>query len=93
MILDEGRHEKVAVIVAFALVQCERLTGFLAGGTQQVGPQLIEERIGGPLVDEQLVRAGVVADDRGCIVIGPGRFILAEIGRQRLMTPCRVTRR
>src|SRR5690606_35979360 len=54
---DEGGDKKVAVIVAGTTAKSQPLTGIAAGRGKLLGLELGEERVGGALIDEQLMAA------------------------------------
>src|SRR5688500_14708899 len=88
MVLDEGRDEIIAVVVAELHAEGE----VDAGGAASVGEQLraklaLEEIIGAALVDEDLRYPRAVLDQGDRVVGAPGRAIGAEIEGERLLAP------
>ena len=58
MVFEEAGDEKVAVVVAVAQAQVERVPLLGAGLPQQLRPELLlEEPVGGALIDQEMGRA------------------------------------
>ncbi len=80
VVLHEGGDEEVRVIVAFAHVECQRNARSSAGGLEQPRPQpVVEEPIGGTLIDQELLESRPVLDQRAGIVAPPRRALGSQI--------------
>ena len=55
MFADERADEVITVIVAGVFAKSQRLTGALTRFFEIVGTQLVEERVGCTLIDEQFM--------------------------------------
>src|SRR5437764_15192239 len=88
MVGHEGRDEIIAVVVSWLAPQHERYARVCAGLLKQLGPQLLlEELVGGPDVDEQLLHARSIFDQRDRVMLPPRRAVGAEIAGERLLPP------
>ena len=87
MVLHEGRHEEIAVVVA--ILQPE-LAGLAARGHrlgERLGLQQVEELVVGALVDQDRAVEAAFAHQERRIVLLPGGLVLAEIGLELLAAP------
>ena len=85
VLFHERRHEVVAVVVAIAHAQLQRLPGGGAGGAQQLGLELhVEELIARALVDEDPGTAMSSRDQLDGVVVAA---VPAEKFRERLLSP------
>src|SRR5690606_5987214 len=89
VILHERRDEVVAVVVLVVAAEPEALPRLGAGLLEQVGLELrVEELVGHPLVDEDLVRKRAARPDQlGRVVLRPLAAVGAEVARERLLSP------
>ena len=88
MLTHEGGDEIVAVVIAGAQVQRQRLTDLLAHVAQDSGPQLfLQEFVIRALIDEQMPRTRAVRDQRAGVIRPPALLVLAKVERQRRLPP------
>ena len=84
VLAHEAGDEVIAVVVARAQVQRERVANLFAGGFQQLGLELGQEFVVRALVDQDrqaLLRAG---DQRDGVVRQPFRAVIAQVGGEDL---------
>src|SRR5262245_45750029 len=94
MVLDKRADEPVAVIVALAPAELERLAGGGAGLDEELGAELLrEELIVRALIDEQGAGKLPARHQLAGIPLGPGGAIRAQVAAKGLLAPGHAARR
>ncbi len=94
MVRHESGDEIIAVVVARLAAKGEVYARVFAGLLEKLRPKLlVEERIVGPDVDEDVRHSCAVFDQRHGIVVSPQLLVVAKIAAKRLMPPRHLGRR
>ena len=88
VLAHEAGHEVVAVVVTRLAAQGQRVACLGAGGLQQLGAQLLGQKIIGiALVDQQGQALLGMGNQGHRVVRGPGAAVIAQVGGERLLPP------
>jgi len=85
MVFHEGGYEIIAVVVAGPAAKCQRDRSQCAGAFQQLGAELLGEKLVGISdIHQKVGEPCAILDQRNRVVASPCRLVVAKVSAQRL---------